>query len=39
MQMDWVVGQINDALKKTGLDQNTLLFFTSIMELARSLTK
>jgi len=29
MQMDWVVGQINDALKKTGLDQNTLLFFTS----------
>ena len=29
MQMDWVVGQINDALKKTGLDENTLLFFTS----------
>ena len=29
MQMDWVVRQINDALKKTGLDQNTLLFFTS----------
>jgi len=29
MQMDWVVGQINDALKKTGLDQDTLLFFTS----------
>ncbi|MGA0904219.1 MAG: sulfatase family protein, partial [Opitutales bacterium] len=29
MQLDWVVGQINDALKKTGLDQNTLLFFTS----------
>jgi len=29
MQMDWMVGQINDALKKTGLDQNTLLFFTS----------
>ena len=29
MQIDWVVGQINDALKKTGLDQNTLLFFTS----------
>ena len=29
MQMDWVVGQINNTLKKTGLDQNTLLFFTS----------
>ena len=29
LQMDWVVGQINDALKKTGLDQNTLFFFTS----------
>jgi arylsulfatase A-like enzyme len=29
MQMDWVVGQINQALKKNGLDQNTLLIFTS----------
>ena len=29
MQMDWVVGQINQALKKAGLEQNTLLFFTS----------
>ncbi len=29
MQMDWVVGQINNTLKKTGLDQSTLLFFTS----------
>ena len=29
MQLDWVVGQINDVLKKTGLDQNTLLFFAS----------
>jgi arylsulfatase A-like enzyme len=29
MQMDWVVGQINDSLKKTGLDKNTMLIFTS----------
>ena len=29
MQMDWVVGEINQALKKTGLEQNTLLIFTS----------
>jgi len=29
MQMDWVVGQINQALKNAGLEQNTLLFFTS----------
>jgi arylsulfatase A-like enzyme len=29
MQLDWVVGEINQALKKTGLDQNTLLIFTS----------
>jgi arylsulfatase A-like enzyme len=29
MQLDWVVGEINQALKKTGLEQNTLLIFTS----------
>ena len=29
MQFDGVVGQINNALKETGLDRNTLLFFTS----------
>jgi arylsulfatase A-like enzyme len=29
MQLDDVVGQINTALKETGLDQNTLLIFTS----------
>ncbi len=29
MQLDDVVGQINQALKDTGLDQNTLLIFTS----------
>jgi len=29
MQLDDVVGQINSALKETGLDQNTLLIFTS----------
>jgi len=29
MQLDAVVGQINAALKETGLDQNTLLIFTS----------
>ena len=29
MQMDWVVGEINQALKKNGLEQNTLLIFTS----------
>ncbi|MDG0963753.1 MAG: arylsulfatase [Opitutales bacterium] len=29
MQLDWVVGEINQALKKYGLDQNTLLIFTS----------
>ena len=29
MQMDWVVGEIHQTLKKNGLDQNTLLIFTS----------
>ena len=29
MQLDDVVGQINNALKETGLDKNTLLIFTS----------
>ena len=29
MQLDDVVGQINTALKETGLDQNTMLFFAS----------
>ena len=29
MQLDWVVGEINQALKKNGLHQNTLLIFTS----------
>ena len=29
MQLDDIVGQINQALKDTGLDQNTLLIFTS----------
>jgi arylsulfatase A len=29
MQLDWVVGEITQALKKTGLEQNTLLIFTS----------
>lgn len=29
MQLDDVVGQINDALKETGLDKDTLLIFTS----------
>lgn len=29
MQLDDVVGQIRDVLKETGLDQNTLLMFTS----------
>lgn len=29
MQLDWVVGEINQALKKNGLEQNTLLIFTS----------
>jgi arylsulfatase A-like enzyme len=29
MQLDDVVGQINNALKETGLDQNTILIFTS----------
>jgi arylsulfatase A-like enzyme len=29
MQLDDVVGQINNALKKTGLDKNTILIFTS----------
>jgi arylsulfatase A-like enzyme len=29
MQLDWVVGEINQALKKTGLERNTLLIFTS----------
>ncbi|MBT3380116.1 MAG: arylsulfatase [Lentisphaerae bacterium] len=29
MQLDDVVGQINSALKETGLDRNTLLIFTS----------
>jgi arylsulfatase A-like enzyme len=29
MQLDDVVGQINSALKETGLDQNTLFIFTS----------
>ena len=29
MQLDWVVGEINQALKKNGLDQNTLLIFIS----------
>ena len=29
MQLDDVVGQINQALKETGLDKNTLLIFTS----------
>ncbi|MHC5157653.1 MAG: sulfatase-like hydrolase/transferase [Planctomycetota bacterium] len=29
MQFDDIVGQINDALKATGLDQNTLLIFTT----------
>ncbi len=29
MQTDWVVGQIADALRRTGLADNTLLIFTS----------
>ena len=29
MQLDDVVGQINNALKETGLDKNTILIFTS----------
>jgi arylsulfatase A-like enzyme len=29
MQLDWVVGEINQVLKKTGLERNTLLIFTS----------
>ncbi len=29
MQVDWVVGQIMDALKRTGKEKNTLLIFTS----------
>lgn len=29
MEIDWSVGQVMDALKKNGLDDNTLLIFTS----------
>lgn len=29
MELDWSVGEIMDALKKNGLDENTLLLFTS----------
>jgi arylsulfatase A-like enzyme len=29
MQTDWVVGQVTDALKRTGLAENTLVIFTS----------
>lgn len=29
MELDWSVGQINDALKKNGLDENTIVIFTS----------
>jgi arylsulfatase A-like enzyme len=29
METDWVVGQITDALKRTGLAENTLVIFTS----------
>lgn len=29
MEIDWSVGQILDALKRTGLDENTLVVFTS----------
>ena len=29
MQLDWVVGEINQALKRLGLERNTLLIFTS----------
>jgi arylsulfatase A-like enzyme len=28
-EVDWVVGQVNDALERTGLAENTLLIFTS----------
>ena len=29
MELDWSVGQILDALKRNGLDDNTFVFFTS----------